>query len=315
MGSQPPHEEVGNLLSGQHNEEPTHMHLIYVVILAAVQGLTELLPVSSSAHVIVTAELLHINMSTPENALLLVMLHTGTTFAVIVYFWRQWVDTFFSSWEAFYRFARMVFVACFLSGATAVPLILLVDHVLGHGNHRVTIEVLFHKLNWIAPALAAVGILILWAGLNESRNGDAQPVGGPRDVSWSQAIIMGVLQGVAIPFRGFSRSGSTISGALLAGGDRLRVESFSFALVVAITPLAIAREFYRLLRANAHAGIHLGLAREIAPSLLGMVCAFLAGLLALKWLSHWLEQGRWYWFGIYCLAASAVVMLLYLRGW
>ena len=74
------------------------MQLIYVVILAAVQGLTELLPVSSSAHVIVTAELLHINRSTPANALLLVVLHTGTMFAVIVYFWHQWVDTFFSSW-------------------------------------------------------------------------------------------------------------------------------------------------------------------------------------------------------------------------
>ena len=291
------------------------MHLIYVVILAVVQGLTELLPVSSSAHVIVTAELLHINMSTPGNALLLVMLHTGTMFAVILYFRRLWVDTFFSSWKAFYRFARMVFVACFLSGATAVPLILLVDHILSRGNHRVTIEALFHKLNWIAPALAVVGVLILWAGLREARKVDAQPGEGPRDVTWPQAIIMGILQGFAIPFRGFSRSGSTISGALLAGGDRLPVESFSFAIVVAITPLAIAREFYRLLRANALAGSHLSLATEIAPGLLGMVCAFVAGLLALKWLSRWLEQGRWYWFGIYCLAASAVVMLLYLRGW
>ncbi|HTV53437.1 MAG TPA: undecaprenyl-diphosphate phosphatase, partial [Terriglobia bacterium] len=59
------------------------MKWIHVLILAVVQGLTELLPVSSSAHVIVTAKLLHENMSTPSNALLLVMLHTGTMFAVI----------------------------------------------------------------------------------------------------------------------------------------------------------------------------------------------------------------------------------------
>jgi undecaprenyl-diphosphatase len=128
-------------------------------------------------------------------------------------------------------------------------------------------------------------------------------------------MVMGILQGVSIPFRGFSRSGSTISGALLADGDRAPVESFSFAIVVAITPLAVVRELYRLVRADAVAGIHLNLAAALAPSLLGMVCAFLAGLIALKWLSRWLEQGRWYWFGIYCLAASAVVMLLYLRGW
>jgi undecaprenyl-diphosphatase len=291
------------------------MGWIYVVILAAVQGLAELLPISSSAHVIVTAKLLHVNMSLPANALLLVMLHTGTMFAVIVYFWRQWVDAFFSSWEAFYRFARMAFVACFLSGVVAVPLILVVEHILSHGNHHVAIEALFNKLNWIAPALAAVGLLILWAGLREARNPENQSAKERREVTWPQAIVMGILQGVAIPFRGFSRSGATISGALLADGDRLPVESFSFAIVVAITPLAIAREVYRLFRADAAAGIHLNMAAAMAPSLLGMVCAFLAGLVALKWLSRWLEQGRWYWFGIYCLAASVVVLMLYLKGW
>jgi undecaprenyl-diphosphatase len=291
------------------------MHWFDVVILSLVQGLAELLPISSSAHVIIIAKLLGENMSTPANALLLVMLHTGTMFAVILYFWRQWVDTFFSSWAAFYRFARMVFVACFLSGVVAVPLALAVEHILSNGGHRVEIEALFHKLNWIGPALAAAGILILWAGLREARDPESPSGAGHREVTWLQTIIMGILQGIAIPIRGFSRSGTTISGALLAGGDRAAVESFSFAIVVAITPLAIAREFYRLLRANAHAGIQLTLATEIAPSILGMVCAFLAGLVALRWLSRWLEEGRWYWFGIYCLAVSVVAMVLYLHGW
>ena len=289
------------------------MHWIHVVILAVIQGLAELLPISSSAHVIVTAKLLNENMSTPANALLLVMLHTGTMFAVIVYFWRQWVDTFFSSKEAFIRFVRMCFVACFLSGVVAVPLILVVEHVLSHGNHHAEIEALFHKLNWIAPALAAAGILILWAGLREARNPETPSGAGHRGVTWRQAMVMGILQGVAIPFRGFSRSGATISGALLADGDRIPVESFSFAIVVAITPLAIARELYRLL--STESGTHTILATAIAPSLLGMVCAFLAGLIALKWLSRWLEQGRWYWFGIYCLAASVAVAALYFHGW
>ena len=291
------------------------MQWIYVVILAAVQGLAELLPISSSAHVIVTAKLLHENMSTPENALLLVMLHTGTMFAVIVYFWRQWIDTFFSSWGAFYRFGKMVFVGCFLSGVVAVPLVLLIEHILGRGGHGAEIEALFNKLNWIAPALATVGILILLAGLREARNPETLSGTKGREVTWTQAMVMGVLQGFAIPFRGFSRSGSTISGGLLADGDRIPVESFSFAMVVAITPLAIARELYRLLRDSAQAGIHLNLATALAPSLLGMVCAFFAGLIALKWLSRWLEQGRWYWFGIYCLAASVVVAVLYFHGW
>jgi undecaprenyl-diphosphatase len=289
------------------------MPLYKAALLAIVQGLTELLPVSSSAHVIVTAKLLHEDMSTPANALLLVMLHTGTMLAVIAYFWQQWRETFFASWREFWRFARQIFVASLLSGVVAVPLILLVEHVLSHGNHHAQIEALFHKLNWIAPALAVGGLLILYAGLREARDPSNGAKGKP--VGWLQAAVMGIAQGFAIPFRGFSRSGSTISVGLVAEGGRKPVESFSFAMAVAITPLAIAREVYRLLHAapRSSEGLHLALA--LAPSLLGLVCAFLAGLVALKWLSRWLEQGRWYWFGIYCLLAAVAVQILYLRGW
>ena len=63
------------------------MTLLQVLILAAVQGAAELLPVSSSAHVIVTEKLMGLDPSSPEMTLLLVMLHTGTMFAVIAYFW------------------------------------------------------------------------------------------------------------------------------------------------------------------------------------------------------------------------------------
>jgi undecaprenyl-diphosphatase len=58
----------------------------------------------------------------------------------------------------------------------------------------------------------------------------------------------------------------------------------------------------------------ISLSSAVVPSLLGAVFAFAAGLIALKWLSGWLESGRWYLFGIYCLAASVVVFLLYRAG-
>jgi undecaprenyl-diphosphatase len=53
----------------------------------------------------------------------------------------------------------------------------------------------------------------------------------------------------------------------------------------------------------------------MGPILLGTFCAFLAGLMALEWLSRWLERGRWYWFGIYCLLASGVVAFMYHAGY
>jgi undecaprenyl-diphosphatase len=73
------------------------MALLYILILAIVQGLAELLPVSSSAHVVVAERLLGLDPSSPQMTLLMVMLHTGTMFAVIVYFWRQWRDSYFQN--------------------------------------------------------------------------------------------------------------------------------------------------------------------------------------------------------------------------
>ncbi len=294
------------------------MSWMHIVILAAVQGLTELLPVSSSAHVIVAAELLHENMSTPANALLLVLLHTGTMFAVVAYFWRRWAEAFLSSWATFLGFAKRMCAASLLSGLVGYPIILLVEHILSRGGRTVAIEALFHKLNWIAPALAIAGLLIVVAGLREARapeEAGAPPRAGARGLAWPAALAMGALQGLAIPFRGFSRSGSTISGGLLANGKRAEIESFSFAMAVAITPLALGRELWREVAAAHRAGSAVRLGALLAPGLLGMVCAFAAGLLALRWLSRWLEQGRWHWFGLYCLAAAAMVQWLYLRGW
>ena len=69
------------------------MSLLDVIVLAILQGLAELLPVSSSAHVIVAEKLMGLDPSSPPMTLLLVMLHTGTMFAVIVYFWHKWRGT------------------------------------------------------------------------------------------------------------------------------------------------------------------------------------------------------------------------------
>ena len=66
------------------------MPIFKVIFLAIVQGLAELLPVSSSAHVVVVGKLMGLAPSSPQMTLLLVMLHTGTMFAVIAYFWSQW---------------------------------------------------------------------------------------------------------------------------------------------------------------------------------------------------------------------------------
>src|SRR5580698_6296488 len=145
------------------------MPIFKVIILAIVQGLAELLPVSSSAHVVVTEKLMGLDPSAPQMTLLLVMLHTGTMFAVIAYFWNQWKKTYFSSSDAFKRFAIRVIWATILTAVIGEVIKKLIEKTLFHGAPKAEIEDLFGRLDLIAPALAAAGVLILIAGLREKR--------------------------------------------------------------------------------------------------------------------------------------------------
>jgi len=289
------------------------MNLFHILILAIVQGLTELLPVSSSAHVVVAEKLLGLDPSSPPMTLLLVMLHTGTMFAVIVYFWSQWRVTFFHSMAAFKKFAVLVILATVLTGVIGEAIIKIIEKTAFRAAPHGEIEDLFSHLDLIAPALAAAGILILIAGLFEKRN-YARPFDGPKDLTVKQAGIIGAVQGLCLPFRGFSRSGATISTGMLLKVAKERAESFSFALAVVLTPAVVAREAMRLVRAEHISGTS-SFASAAFPGLIGAVFAFLAGLIALKWLSRWLEGGRWYLFGIYCLVAAAGVFYLHHLGY
>jgi len=283
--------------------------LTQVLILAIVQGLAELLPVSSSAHVVVAEKLLGLDPSSTPMTLLLVMLHTGTMFAVIAYFWHTWRVTYFKSAAAFRTFAAQLIVASLVTAAVGGALMLLIESGAFAGGPKAQIEDLFSHLELIAPALGAVGILILVAGLRTRGR-----AAGSGDLNGAQPAIIGAVQGLCLPFRGFSRSGATISAGMLLGVSRRRIEAFSFALAVVLTPPVIARESWRLLRSGALAAaadVH----AAIGFSLLGALIAFVAGLAALKWLSRWLETERWYLFGIYCLVAALVTASLHLAGY
>lgn len=279
------------------------------ILLGVIQGMAELLPVSSSAHVVVAEKLLGLDPSSPEMTLLLVMLHTGTMLAVIVYFWNRWRMTMTRE-ESPRHYIWMLVIATFFTGVIGEALIKAIEKFWLRGVPHAEVEMLFSHLEIIAPALALVGVLIIVAGLLEKSPSADRGEGGlnPR-----RASLIGAVQGICLPFRGFSRSGATISTAMLAGVKKARAEDFSFALAVILTPPAVAREVLRLMKAE-HGNPTTGLTSAIGISLLGFFAAFVAGLLALKWLSRWLEQGRWHWFGVYCLFAAAGVAALHHIG-
>jgi undecaprenyl-diphosphatase len=290
------------------------MSILNVVFLAIVQGLAELLPVSSSAHVVIAEKLLGLDPSSPPMTLLLVMLHTGTMFAVIAYFWRQWRGTYFSSIAAFKSVAGRIVLATAATGIVGEIIVKILEKTALRDVPHSEIEDLFSHLEFIAPALAAAGLLILAAGLRERRPGPAAADGaGGEELSMKHAGIIGFVQGLCLPFRGFSRSGATISSGMLLGITKPRAERFSFALAVVLTPPVVVREVMRLRHAP---DLHPGELSSVALlCVLGAFLAFLAGLVALKWLSRWLESGRWYLFGIYCLLASIAVTLLHRAGY
>jgi undecaprenyl-diphosphatase len=291
------------------------VHLVQIVVLAVIQGMAELLPISSSAHVIFVQRLMGLDPSSPQMTFLLVMLHTGTMFAVLVYFWPRWKPILFAGRGVGGSFAgggleflKQIILATAVTGVLGLALKVVIERVvlmgvLGHPQAEV--EDLFRNLPLMAASLLAVGILIIAAGVGE---GDSK-----RSVvgTW-QSVVIGAIQGICLPFRGFSRSGATISTALFFGIRRELAEDFSFALAVLLTPPVILIELRRLLKASALSGATL--AQVTLPGMLGMVFSFLAGLVALRWLSAWLERGRWHYFGSYCIVFSVVVLIGYWLG-
>ena len=282
------------------------MALLQILVLAIVQGAAELLPISSSAHVIVAEKLMGLDPSSPEMTLLLVMLHTGTMFAVILFFWKSWKAAFFSSRKDTWVTVKLIIVSTLLTGIVGIVLKYIIEKFFLRDVPHAEIELIFGNMMLISAALATVGLLIIIAGWQDRHNGKNAML----DIKASCWI--GAVQGVCLPFRGFSRSGATISTGLLLGIAKQRVEEFSFALAVVLTPPVIIREVLRLLNAYHTASVHeTSIAGLLYPSLLGMVLSFASGMIALKWLSNWLERGRWHLFGIYCLCASAAVFLFF----
>jgi undecaprenyl-diphosphatase len=282
------------------------LHFFQILLLAIVQGAAELLPISSSAHVTIAARLIGYDMKQVyEWTFLLVMLHTGTMFSVLIYFWPRW--------KRLRAAVPALIVATVATAAVGYPLKHVVEKVFL--NHDASaqpqeIEQLFLNLPLMACSLSLVGILIIVAGIKDERLPSKS-----ESIDLKRAAAIGCIQGLALPFRGFSRSGSTISTGMLLGIGRMTAEEFSFALAVIITPAVIAREALMLVKEHSQsASGAVSIGQLMLPGVVGMAASCAAGLLALRWLSSWLEKGRWKFFGFYCLLAAAAVLAIHFGG-
>jgi undecaprenyl-diphosphatase len=276
-------------------------------ILGIIQGIAELLPVSSSAHVILAEKILGLDPRSPSQTWLLVVLHTGTMAAVLTYFGKSWLTSWKTSNSNKQDILKSLLIATLTTIVVGGVLSQIAVKLLLHGQSHAEVEDLFGKLPLISLALAITGCTILFSSRYSNRFGNKLV-----SVNQYRSLIIGAIQGLCLPFRGLSRSGMTISTAMITGVEHTEAESFSFAIGVLITPLAIIKELYRLIHHETFSkdiAVHL-----LGQSLVGFLAAFIFGHLALQFLTNFLNRGRWVWFSYYCFAFSAVVLAVSVKS-
>src|SRR5438094_940080 len=169
-----------------------------VLVLALIQGAAELLPVSSSAHVILAEKLMGLEPDKPSMVFLLIMLHTGTMFAAIVYFWSGWRALLFPAQPGpgtGWHFIVSIILATAVTGVLGLGLQFVIERVVLErllGQPRGEIEQLFKSLPLIGTALLAAGLLILVSSRWQRSGAELTP---------KVAAAVGFVQGLCLPFR------------------------------------------------------------------------------------------------------------------
>jgi undecaprenyl-diphosphatase len=266
------------------------MTIIQSILLGIIQGLTEFIPVSSTAHLLISERILGLEAGS-ELFTFTVLVQQGTLLALIVYYgkdlWaigRAWVN---DVWFGIILRRRHPFKDsqarlgwCLLLGTipAAVAGILLKNLV----------EELFH-----APLVEASIRMLITIGLLLAAEGFGRRNRKLDDLGWADALCVGVAQVLSV-FPGASRSGSTIAGGMLRGFDRPAAARFAFLLSVPIMLAAGAYETFDLLRSEHVAG------SLMAPIVIGIITAAVVGYLAIRWLLSYLARRPLYVFAIYC---------------
>ncbi len=272
------------------------MTTLQAIVIAILQGATELFPVSSLGHAVVLPALLHWNIDQAGATFLpfLVMLHVGTAVALLLYFWRDWwrlasgVLGLGAAGQA--AESRRVLLLIIIATLPAVVVGALLEHYL---------RSLFGSAVIAAAFLAVNGALLLfgeWLRGLVRREGLTRPLA---QLNWKDALTIGVWQcGALIP--GISRSGATIVGGLLRGIDHEGAAHFSFLIATPIILGATVLEVPKLLHADLPAG-------TLQMSALAAVVAGITALLSTAFLMRWFRRhDSWALtpFAWYCIVAG-----------
>jgi undecaprenyl-diphosphatase len=268
------------------------MNYFHAFLLGIIQGLTEFIPVSSTAHLLIGQKLLGIPADDAMFSFL-VIVQLGTILSLIVFYWQDLL-TLVKAFIARPFSTQENKLAWYIVIAT-IPA-LLAGYLL-----KDAVETMFKQPMLEASIrLFSAAVLLTLAELLTQKNRSLQ------SMTWLDALIVGLFQIVSV-FPGASRSGSTISGGMFRGFDRPSAARFAFLMSM---PVLLAAGGYEMLDVLKMPDLN-----SFLPLLaVGFVTAAIVGWFAIKWLIDYLSKRSLYGFAIYCAAVGAVVFVLYLLG-
>lgn len=248
---------------------------IFLVLffMGLVQGLTEFLPVSSSGHLVLLANIFNVE----ESLFISILLHVATLLSICVVFYK---DIFALLRHPFSKNTLMLVVATIPTCLIALVLMPFIKSSFGGS---------FLPVSFLITATILV-ITELFAK-------------NTKEFSYKTAIIMGIAQGFAV-FPGISRSGATISAGLLSKGDKKECAKFSFLMSIPIILLSLIMEIYE----GISGGINISY--PISAIIISFIVAFLSGIFAIKFMMKLTEKSKLWWFSCYLLLLSLVTFFI-----
>ena len=258
------------------------MDVIEAIVLGIIQGLTEFLPVSSSGHLELAKAILG-DTSVPEESLTFtVVLHFATALSTLVIFRKEVSEIFKGLFQFKWNDELKFSLKIIISMVPAVIVGLLFEKEL---------ESFFGgKILLVGIMLLVTAVLLLLADKAKNTN---------KEVSFWNSVIIGISQAIAM-LPGISRSGATISTSVLLGIDRTRAARFSFLMVV---PLIFGKIGKDVLSGDLNFQ-----SSEMLPISAGFIAAFLAGLLACKWMIAIVKKSKLSYFSMYCAVVGFIAI-------
>ncbi len=269
------------------------MDLFQTIVIAIVEGLTEFLPVSSTGHMIITQNMLHVAPGDPFVHAFTFIIQFGAILSVVCLYWKQ----FFQMRNEQEFAAKMRFYGLLIVGVIPAVVIGLAAKKSG-------------LLDWLLDSVLVVAIMLVVGGVfmlfcdklfNKGKE--------ENKVTEKRAFNIGLYQCISV-IPGVSRSMATIVGGMTQGLTRKRAAEFSFFLAVPTMAGATLLDLLDLMKEDmAWATSH-----NIAMLILGCVVAFIVALLAMKWFVAFLTKYGFKAFGVYRIIVGGIIILMLLTG-